>query len=74
MQLNVKWQEGELALPVLIPVLSWKRVEVPFWIYDELVFQVETFKYVRVLFTSEERVEQETDRGIDALLAAMQKL
>lgn len=49
-------------------------MEVPFWIYDELVFQVEELKYVRVLFTSEERVEQETDRGIDALLAAMQML
>lgn len=49
-------------------------MEVPFWIYGELVFQVEELKYVRVLFTSEERVEQETDRGIDALLAAMQML
>lgn len=27
-----------------------------------------------VLFPSEERVEQETDRGIDALLAAMHML
>lgn len=49
-------------------------MEVPFCIYDELVFQVEEFKYVRVMFPSEERVEQETDRGIDALLAAMHML
>lgn len=43
-------------------VLSQKRMKCPIYIRDELLPQVEEFRYVRVLFTSEQRGEQAINR------------
>lgn len=45
-------------------VLSQKRVESPLWLRDEFPTQVEEFKHLRVLFTSQERMEWKTDKQI----------
>ncbi|KAK0147792.1 Craniofacial development protein 2 [Merluccius polli] len=52
-------------------VLNRKRVECTLWVEDEILPQVEEFKYLGVLFTSEGRMEQEIDRQIGAASAVM---
>ncbi|KAI3353859.1 hypothetical protein L3Q82_004862 [Scortum barcoo] len=47
-------------------VLSWKRVDCPLWVGEEFLPQVEDFKYLGVLFTSEGKMEREMDRWIGA--------
>ena len=49
-------------------VLSWKRVEYPLQVGREVLRQVEEFKYLEVLFTSDGRMEQEIDRWTGACL------
>lgn len=48
-------------------VLSWKRVECPFWVGEELLPQMEKFKCLGVLFTSEERMEREIRESLTTL-------
>ncbi|KAL3999283.1 hypothetical protein ACER0C_007054 [Sarotherodon galilaeus] len=55
-------------------VLSRKRVECPFRVRDEFLHQVEEFKYLGVLFTSDGRREREIDRRIGAAATAMRTL
>ena len=55
-------------------VLNRKRVECTFWVRDEILPQVEEFKYFGVLFTSEGRLEREIDRRIGAVSAVTQTL
>ncbi|XP_077441792.1 uncharacterized protein LOC144063805 [Vanacampus margaritifer] len=55
-------------------VLSQKSVECPLRVGDEILPQVEEFKYLGVLFTSEARLEREIDRRIGAASAVMQTL
>ncbi|TWW71606.1 hypothetical protein D4764_16G0001030 [Takifugu flavidus] len=45
-------------------VLNWKKVECLLQVKEEILLQVEEFKYLGVLFTSEGRMEQEVDRRI----------
>ncbi len=52
-------------------VLSRKRVACPFKVGGVLLPQVEEFKYLGVLFTSEGRMEWEIDRRIGAASAVM---
>ena len=54
-------------------VLSRKRVDCPLWVGGELL-QLEEFKYLGVLFTSEGRMEREIDRRIGAVSAVMRLL
>ncbi|TWW61080.1 hypothetical protein D4764_05G0011700 [Takifugu flavidus] len=44
------------------PVLNWKKVECLLRVKEEILPQVEEFKYLGVLFRSEGRMEQEIDR------------
>uniref|UniRef100_A0A8C6KZX9 Reverse transcriptase domain-containing protein n=1 Tax=Nothobranchius furzeri TaxID=105023 RepID=A0A8C6KZX9_NOTFU len=46
-------------------VLIWKRIECLLQVGDEVLPQVEEFKYLGVLFTSEGKLEREIDRRID---------
>ena len=55
-------------------VLNRKRVECTIRVVDEILPQVEEFKYLRVLFTSEGRMEREIDRRIGAASAVMRSL
>ncbi|TKS65493.1 LINE-1 reverse transcriptase -like protein [Collichthys lucidus] len=55
-------------------VLSRKRVECSLRVGDEILPQVEEFKYLGVLFTSEGRMEREIDRRIGAASAVMRTL
>nr|XP_049580441.1 charged multivesicular body protein 1a isoform X3 [Syngnathus scovelli] len=55
-------------------VLDRKRVECPLRIGDEILPQVEEFKYLGVLFTIEGRMEREIDRRIGAASAVMRTL
>ncbi|KAK0138802.1 putative RNA-directed DNA polymerase from transposon X-element [Merluccius polli] len=55
-------------------VLNRKRVECTLRVGDEILPQVEEFKYLGVLFTSEGRMEWEIDRRISAASAAMRTL
>ncbi|TWW71177.1 hypothetical protein D4764_17G0006600 [Takifugu flavidus] len=55
-------------------VLSRKKVKRHLWVKEEILPQVEKFKYLGVLFTSEGRMEQEIDRRIGAASAVMQTL
>ncbi|KAK0133851.1 Non-ous end-joining factor 1 [Merluccius polli] len=55
-------------------VLNRKRVECTLRVGDEILPQVEEFKYLGVLFTSEGRMEREIDRRIGAASAVMQTL
>ena len=52
-------------------VLNLTRVECILRVGDEILPQVEEFKYVGVLFTSERRMEREIDRRISAASAVM---
>ncbi|KAK0141388.1 Ankyrin repeat domain-containing protein 13C-A [Merluccius polli] len=55
-------------------VLNRKRVECTLRVGDEILPQVEEFKYLGVLFTSEGRMEREIDRRIGAASAVMRTL
>ncbi|TWW67377.1 hypothetical protein D4764_02G0004180 [Takifugu flavidus] len=46
------------------PRLNWKKVKCLLRVKEEILPQVEEFKYLGVLFTSERRMEQEIDRWI----------
>ncbi len=50
-------------------VLCRKKVDCSLWVGSELLPQVEEFKYLGVLFTSEGRMEREINRRIGAALA-----
>ncbi|TWW67394.1 hypothetical protein D4764_02G0004350 [Takifugu flavidus] len=49
-------------------VLNRKKVECLLQVKEEILPQVEELKYLRVLFTSEGRMEQEIDRRIGAVV------
>ncbi|TWW81867.1 hypothetical protein D4764_01G0016820 [Takifugu flavidus] len=55
-------------------VLNQKKVECLLQVKEEILPQVEELKYLGVLFTSEGRMEQETDRPIGAASAVMRTL
>ena len=55
-------------------VLIRKRVEFPLRVENEILPQVEAFKYLGVLFTSEGRMKREIDRRIGAVSAVMRAL
>ena len=55
-------------------VLSWKRVECSLRVGNEILPQVEEFKYLWVLFTSEGRMEHEIDGRICAASAVLRAL
>ncbi|TWW75469.1 hypothetical protein D4764_13G0001310 [Takifugu flavidus] len=55
-------------------VLNRKKVECLLRVKEEILPQVEEFKYLGVLFTSEGRMEQEIDRWIGAASAVMRTL
>ena len=55
-------------------VLNRKRVECTLHFGDEILPQVEEFRYLGVLFTSEGRMEREIDRWIGAASAVMRTL
>ncbi len=55
-------------------VLSRKRVACPLQVGGVLLPQVEEFKYLGVLFTSEGRMEREIDRRIGAASAVMRSM
>ncbi|TWW73387.1 hypothetical protein D4764_15G0007810 [Takifugu flavidus] len=55
-------------------VLDWKKVECLLRVKEEILPQVEEFKYLGVLFTSEGRMEREIDRRIGAASAVMRTL
>ena len=51
--------------------LSWKRMDCPLQVGEELLPQVKELKYLGVLFTSEGEIEREIDRQIGAASAVM---
>ncbi|TWW62742.1 hypothetical protein D4764_04G0013890 [Takifugu flavidus] len=55
-------------------VLAQKKVECLLRVGEEVLPQVEEFKYLRILFTSEGRMEREINRRIGAASAVMQAL
>ncbi|KAI3371926.1 hypothetical protein L3Q82_006798 [Scortum barcoo] len=55
-------------------VLDRKRVACPLQVGGEVLPQVEEFKYLGVLFTSEGKIEREIDRRIGAASAVMQSV
>ncbi|TWW62296.1 hypothetical protein D4764_04G0009430 [Takifugu flavidus] len=55
-------------------VLNRKKVECLLRVKEEILPQVEEFKYLGVLFTSEGRMEREIDRRIGAASAVMRTL
>ncbi len=55
-------------------VLDRKQVACPLQVGGEFLPQVEAFKYLGVLFTSEGRMEREIDRRIGAAAAAMRSM
>ncbi|CAM4664394.1 unnamed protein product [Leuciscus chuanchicus] len=55
-------------------MLSRKRVACPLQVGGEFLPQVEEFKYLGVLFTSEGRMEREIDRQIGAASAVMRSM
>ena len=55
-------------------VLDQKRWTAPFRVGGEFLPQVEAFKYLGVLFTSERRMERKTDRRIGAVASVMRLL
>ncbi|TWW62062.1 hypothetical protein D4764_04G0007090 [Takifugu flavidus] len=55
-------------------VLNRKKVECLLRVKEEILPQVEEFKYLGVLFTSEGRMEQEIDRRIGAASTVMRTL
>ncbi|KAK3519761.1 hypothetical protein QTP70_003904 [Hemibagrus guttatus] len=57
-----------------VMVLNRKKVACPLQVGGEFLPQVEEFKYLRVLFTSEGRMECEIDRRISAAAAVMRSM
>ncbi|KAK3567642.1 hypothetical protein QTP86_020413, partial [Hemibagrus guttatus] len=55
-------------------VLNWKKVACTLQVGGELLPQVEEFKYLGVLFTSEGRMDREIDRRIGAAAAVMRSM
>ncbi len=55
-------------------VLCRKMVVYSLWTGSELLPQAKEFKYLRVLFTSEGKMEREMDRQIGAASAVMRAL
>ncbi|TWW55191.1 hypothetical protein D4764_09G0002400 [Takifugu flavidus] len=55
-------------------VLARKKVEYLLWVGEEVLPQVEEFKYLGILFTSEGRMEREINRRIGAASAVMRAL
>ncbi|KAI3374132.1 hypothetical protein L3Q82_005987 [Scortum barcoo] len=55
-------------------VLDRKRVACPLQVSGEVLPQVEEFKYLGVLFTSEGKMEREIDRRIGAASAVMRSV
>ncbi|KAI3353926.1 hypothetical protein L3Q82_005127 [Scortum barcoo] len=55
-------------------VLDRKRVACPLRVGGEVLPQVEEFKYLEVLFTSEGKMEREIDRQIGAASAVMRSV
>ncbi|TWW62414.1 hypothetical protein D4764_04G0010610 [Takifugu flavidus] len=55
-------------------VLDWKKVECLLRVKEEILPQVEEFKYLGVLFTSGGRMEREIDRRIGAASTVMRTL
>ncbi|XP_047467164.1 uncharacterized protein LOC125023726 [Mugil cephalus] len=55
-------------------VLSRKRVDCSLRVGEEVLPRVEEFKYLRIFFTSEGRMEQEIDRRIGAASAVLRVL
>ncbi|TWW81710.1 hypothetical protein D4764_01G0015250 [Takifugu flavidus] len=55
-------------------VLNRKKVECLLRVKEEILPQVEEFKYLGVLFTCEGRIEQEIDRRIGVASAVMRTL
>ncbi|MDG2595023.1 reverse transcriptase domain-containing protein, partial [Vibrio parahaemolyticus] len=55
-------------------VLSRKRVDCPLEVGEEVLPQVEEFKYLGILFTSEGRMEREMDRRVGVASAVMRAL
>ncbi|KAK3510218.1 hypothetical protein QTP70_030444, partial [Hemibagrus guttatus] len=55
-------------------VLDWKKVACTLQVGGEVLPQVEEFKYLGVLFTSEGRMDREIDRRICAAAAVMQSM
>ncbi|KAI3361707.1 hypothetical protein L3Q82_002065 [Scortum barcoo] len=55
-------------------VLDRKRVVCPLRVSGEVLPQVEEFKYLGVLFTSEGKMEREIDRRIGAASAVMRSV
>ncbi|KAK3544435.1 hypothetical protein QTP86_012124 [Hemibagrus guttatus] len=55
-------------------VLDWKKVACTLQVGGELLPQVEEFKYLGVLFTSEGRMDREIDRRIGAAASVMRSM
>ncbi|KAK3533017.1 hypothetical protein QTP70_006234 [Hemibagrus guttatus] len=55
-------------------VLDWKKVACTLQVGGELLPQVEEFKYLGVLFTSEGRMDREIDRWIGAVAAVTRSM
>ncbi|KAK3530195.1 hypothetical protein QTP86_018065 [Hemibagrus guttatus] len=55
-------------------VLDRKKVACTLQVGGEVLPQVEEFKYLRVLFTSEEKMDRENDRRIGAAAAVMRSM
>ena len=55
-------------------VLDRKKVDCSLWVGGESLPQVEEFKYLGILFTSEGKLEREIDRRIGAASAVMRSL
>ncbi|KAK3573226.1 hypothetical protein QTP86_015140, partial [Hemibagrus guttatus] len=55
-------------------VLDWKKVACTLQVGGEVLPQVEQFKYLGVLFTSEGRMDREIDRQIGAAAAVMRSM
>ena len=72
LQPSVKQLGWESAPPSLRPWFSTGKRWL--WVGGELLPQVEEFKYLGVLFTSEGRMEREIDRRIGAAAAVMRSL
>lgn len=52
-------------------VLDWKKVSCPLRVGGEIVPQVKKLEYLRVMFTSEGKIECEIDRQICVASAMM---
>ena len=52
-------------------VLGQKRVDCPLWVRGESLPQVEEFRYLKVLFNSEGKMEWDIDRQLGAASAVM---